>query len=465
MLHGAKLREPAGRVEALRAAFAHLQARRFPEAAQAAAPWAGEADGALLHALALAGSGQVDAAAPALARIAAANPGRKHPVQDLLTLLPRGAGAAHVRAALRFSPDDPRLLTALGVELTETGPVQEAIDAFARVTKLQPGDAVAWSNLAKALATELRFAEAEAAFDTAIGLAPADIRIQYNHACMLLKAGRFGEGWDAFRVRHAYPSHPPPLPGPQLDHLDVAGRTILVTHDEGFGDSLQFIRYATLLAERGARVVAWMPQPLVRLMRRVPGVAEVVTGSVLPRYDAWAPLIELARVFRTDLATIPAPISYLFADAAPRPPGFAAGLVWAGNPKGILNHQRNMPVEALEPLRAIPCVRWVSLQQGVAAPGWMEDNMEAMRDFADTAALVAGLDVVVAVDTAVAHLAAGLGKRVILMDRYDNCWRWLSGREDTPWYPTLRIVRQTTPGDWAGVVRRVAAMVTRLRSG
>lgn len=447
------------RMEALRRAFTCLQARRFVQAMEAAAPWKDDADGALLYGLALTGSGAVEDAAPILARIAAANPGRNHPVQDLLDLLPHGTGLPHVRAALREMPEDPRLLATLGALLSETGPMAEALDAFARVTRLTPRDPIAWSNLGKALSAECRFEEAEAAFATALLLAPGNARIGYNQAAMLLKAGRFAEGWAAFACRHALPGRPRPLPGARLSHLDVAGRTVLLQHDEGFGDTLQFIRYATLLAERGARVLAQMPPPLARLIGTVPGIADVVSGPVLPSYDFWCPLLDLPHLFGTTLDTIPGGVPYLRAEPARLPPGRNIGLVWSGDPKGLLDRIRRVPVEALGPLRAIPGVTWVSLQKDVAAPDWMLDPMPGVRDFADTASIVAGLDLVISADTAVAHLAGGLGKRVILLDRHDNCWRWLSGRDDSPWYPGLRIVRQQTPGDWGGVVRRVVAAI------
>ena len=258
-------------------------------------------------------------------------------------------------------------------------------------------------------------------------------------------------------MRHALPGRPPPLPGPRLTDLDVRGRTILLTHDEGFGDTLQFIRYAPLLAERRARVLALMPAPLVRVIRTVPGVADVVTGPALPHYHAWCPILDLPHLFGTALDTIPGDIRYLSAPASARPPGRRIGLAWAGDPKGLLDSIRSVPLPALEPLRAVQGVTWVSLQKDAPAPAWMQDPMPGVRDFADTASIVAGLDAVVSADTAVAHLAGALGKPVLLMDRYDNCWRWLSGRADSPWYPNLRIIRQNTPGDWTGVVRGVIA--------
>ncbi len=436
---------------AIRIAYDHLLAARFAATLEAIAPFRGSPPAELIHALALAGTGDAVGAAPLLAAIAAANPASRHPVLDLLPLIPAPAATAHLRAAIALRPNDPALHTALGSACAESGPMADAIDAFGRVTTLSPADAVGWSNLGKALAAQARFDAAEAAFQTALALSPADSRIAYNRAVMLLKAGRFAEGWPALRVRHALPGRPPPLPGPRLSDLDVEGRTVLLRHDEGFGDTLQFIRLAAPLAARGARVIAAMPPPLQRIVATAPGVAAVFGMADLPRYDVWAPLLDLPGLFG---AAVPADVPYLRAgaDAPVLPSGRKVGVVWAGDPAGLLDRQRSMPVEALAPLAEQRGITWISLQKDQAAPSWMHDPMGAVRDFADTARIVAQLDAVVSVDTAVAHLAGAMDKPVLLLDRYDSCWRWLSGRTDSPWYPKLRIVRQPSPGDWAGAV-------------
>ena len=436
---------------AIRVAHAHLLAGRFTAALAAIAPSRGTPPTDLLYGLALAGSGDSDNAAPLLAAIASANPSSRHPVLDLLPLIPAIAALAHLRAAIGLRPFDPALHTALGTALAEAGPMADAVDAFDRVTTLTPADPAAWSNLGKALSAETRFSAAELAFATARRLAPGDTRIAYNHAVMLLKAGRFAEGWTALGVRHALPGRPPPLPGPRLTDLDIVGQTILLRHDEGFGDTLQFIRFAALLATRGARVIAAMPPPLQRIVATAPGVTAVVGMADLPHYDRWAPLLDVPALFN---GTIPAELPYLRAEApaSALPPGRRVGVVWAGDPKGLLDRQRSIPLAALTPLAERRNIIWISLQKDHPAPPWMYDAMGEVRDFADTAAIVAQLDVVVSVDTAVAHLAGALNKPVLLLDRYDSCWRWLSGRTDSPWYPNLQIVRQPSPGDWNGAV-------------
>jgi len=261
---------------------------------------------------------------------------------------------------------------------------------------------------------------------------------------------------------------------PKLKHLgDLSGRIILIRHEDGFGDTIQFLRYAQLLAETGARIVLSAPRELARLMRGQTGIAEVFTGNADPaRHDYHCPIGSLPYVFDTSIETVPADGAYIAADptltaewAARLPPGPRVGLVWAGASRSggpaaqALDRRRNLPFKMLLPLTVTPGLSFVSLQMGPARSqiaGGVHDPMGAVKDFADTAAIIANLDAVISVDTAAAHLAGAMGKPVFLLDRYDNCWRWLHGRGDSPWYPTLMIFRQTQPGDWLGPVTQAA---------
>jgi hypothetical protein len=208
-------------------------------------------------------------------------------------------------------------------------------------------------------------------------------------------------------------------------------------------------------------------------MRGQYGIAEVATsGAGLPPFDYRCPVNSLPYVFDTSIETVPADGAYVSADraltaewAARLPPGPRVGLVWAGEPGSsdpearALDRRRNLPFKMLLPLTVTPGVSFISLQTGPARSqiaGGIHDPMGAVRDFADTAAIIANLDAVISVDTAVAHLAGAMGKPVFLLDRYDNCWRWLYGRGDSPWYPTLMIFRQAQPDDWLGPVTQAA---------
>jgi tetratricopeptide (TPR) repeat protein len=473
------------RLDALRRALQDLHAGHYAAAAAtsaAAAANPADIEASLIHALARAAGGDL-ATAPALARIARLRPAHNHPVQDLLDLLRhtnRPAEAVpHLRAAIAALPGDPRLPSLLGELLAEIGPMPAAIEAFRQSAALQLS-AAALSNLGKSLAAECRFPEAEAAFTQALALAPNNPQFQLNRAVALLKSGQLPQGWDAFECRHRLPHRPALLPTPRLTSLDQAqGRTVLLRHEEGFGDTLQFIRYAPMLAELGARVLAWVPPPLARLVARVPGIAAVVPpGALPPPHDAWCPMLSLPRLFGTTLDRMPSAQPYLHADPAEaarwaaRLPTAALriGVAWAGagrptDPGATATDRvRSTTPEVLAPLGRVPGIQLVSLQFAAPAPPGMVNGMAGIHDFADTAALVANLDAVVSVDTAVAHLAAGMGKPVLLLDRYDNCWRWLHGRTDSPWYPTLTIHRQPTPGNWPAAVADMAAALEVLRS-
>jgi len=357
----------------------------------------------------------------------------------------------------------------------DAGRFEECAALCRALIEIDPGNAGAHAALGRALTAEGEFDEALAAITDALRLSPADTGINLDRAAALLKAGHLLEGWAAYEWRHR--SEPPPA-GPMLPKVryldDLDGRTVLIDHEGGFGDTIQFVRYARLLGEMGARVVLRAPQELARLMRGQDGIAEVVTGGAgLPPFDYRCPAMSLPYVFDTAIETIPmADGIYINADrgltaewAARLPPGPRVGLVWAGEPKSddpadqALDQRRNLPFRMLLPLTVTPGVSFISLQTGPARSqiaGGVHDPMGAARDFADTAAIIANLDAVISVDTAVVHLAGAMGKPVFLLDRYDNCWRWLYGRGDSPWYPTLMIFRQAQPGDWLGPVTQAA---------
>ncbi len=483
-------------------------------ARRALADHPGDAYVVLLLGLAVAAMGEADRAAPLLEDVARRWADRPHPCHDLSLLrppLPRGLVRGQYRACLRLSPssaalrrdfaaflldnDWPREARAVladatqdaaschlsGLAQAEQGFFHSAIAAFSQAVTMQPGAAASWSNLGMMLKTEERFEEAVAAHDQAAALAPQDARVRVNRAITLLKAGRWQEAWQDFEWQLRMdddPSFPLARLLPSMADLgDLKGLTVVALHREGFGDTLQFSRYLPLLAARGARVVACVPPALVRLLAAVPGVAQVVTAiSQAPTYDFICPFVSLPRAFATTVRTIP-PVPNLPVDPrlarawTPRLPrdGMLVGLAWAGQSRPWLpgfrglDRRRSLELAAFEPLAAVRGVRFVSLQMGPAArqkppPGMdLFNPMPLVTDFADTAAIIAALDVVISVDTSVVHLAGLLGKRTFLLDRYDGCWRWLSGRGDSPWYPNLTIFRQEQANDWSVPLARAAA--------
>jgi tetratricopeptide (TPR) repeat protein len=469
---------------------------------------------ALLLGLAIASMGEVTRAAPVMTGLAASQPEAEHPCIEFARLqppLPRSLIADQFRACLRLTPSDNRLRLGFAEFLLDTSQFAEAdailadgpataachhlkglvwaelnrfaaaLASFERAIALNPNAAASWSNLGMILKVEGRYDDAIAAHDRAVALNPGNPRFRVNRAVALLKAGLWDRAWEDYESRFDLPNAPaidrarlmPSLrPGETLQ-----GKTILALHEDGFGDTLQFLRYLPLLAELGARVVACVPPSLARLMRAVPGVSQVVTDSRrLPPHDFVGPMFSLPRIFGTTAGTVP-PVPVFVPDVdlqrqwAARLPkeGLLVGLVWAGQPRPSLpgfatvDARRSAGLAAFAPLFDVPGLAFVSLQAGQAArqprPAGIKlaDPMPDVDDFADTAAIIAGLDVVVSVDTSVVHLAGLVGKPVFMLDRYDGCWRWLSGRSDSPWYPGLTIFRQAQPGDWAEVMSRIAA--------
>ncbi len=495
-------------------------------------------DALLLRGLALAASGRVEPAARLLNRVAAARATFAHPCRDLAGLLEPRDLAIQVRACLDLAPDDVRLrlmwadclqtagnldgaasvLAALldddpgsaaahhrlGMVRAELGEFDAAIAHMLRAVALDPVPALGWANLGMLLKVQGRFAEALDAYDEALRRAPHDARIHVNRVVALLHAGRYLEAWEDHEWRFALTENTAtdkagtetaqtgrtgtgraglPQAGllPPLALLPgIAGRTVLLTHEAGFGDMLHFCRYIPLLAARGARIALAVPPELRRLLATLPCVAETVLMNTKPPAHDWhCPITSLPRIFGTTLETIPADVPYLTADPAlvaawaarlPTGPGLRVGLVWAGQARPWLpgfvtvDARRSTSLAQFAPFGGVHGARFVSLQAGASAsearmpPAGLalHDPMPAVADFADTAAIVANLDLVISVDTSVVHLAGALGKPVFLLDRYDNCWRWLSGRTDSPWYPRLRIFRQAQIGDWAPVIQRAA---------
>jgi hypothetical protein len=301
-------------------------------------------------------------------------------------------------------------------------------------------------------------------------------------------AGRFEEGWKEFEWRwkkKAFSGRN--FSAPLWRGEAIGDRTILLHAEQGLGDTLQFCRYALLIA-CSARIILEVQAPLVRLLSRLPGVMQIVArDDNLPPFDLHCPLMSLPHLFGTTLDTIPAATPYLSADPALAAnwqerlaglDGLRIGLVWAGGQRldpaaAAVDRRRSTALKALAPLGEVSGVRFVSLQKdGPAAQAadpphdlMLHDFTTDLHDFEDTAALIVNLDLVISVDTAVAHLAGALGKPVWLLNRFDTDWRWLLNRDDSPWYPTLRQFRQPRPGDWNGAVCAARDALQRLAAG
>ena len=393
----------------------------------------------------------------------------------------------HYRRLAASHPRDAGIAYWLGRGLTQTGALAEG-EAVLRVVATElPGyvDAQAWWGMA--LFAQRRHAEALAPLEAALALRPNEKQWHMARAEALLALGRWRDGWPEHAWRwHGIAPDPRRAPMNPLARPDPAtwrGRTVLFHAEQGQGDTLQCLRYVAPAIASGAQVVLEVQPSLRRLAAAMPGVTAVVaSGDTLPAHDLAVPMFHLPWAFdSTPEHVLRAP--YLHADRAAATiwrtrlaaiPGRKIGLVWAGEPRPedpaalATDRRRSIPLAALAPLGALPGLAFITLQKGIAAahprPSGLvlHDWVDELADFADTAALVDGLDLVISVDTAPLHLAAALGRPVWLLNRYDTCWRWLLDRDDSPWYPTLRQFRQPHPGDWPAVVARVAEALAEL---
>ncbi|HKT96873.1 MAG TPA: tetratricopeptide repeat protein [Paraburkholderia sp.] len=405
---------------------------------------------------------------------------------------------AQYRQILHIQPDYPLAHNNLGLVLLDLGRPRDAEVAFRHALAIDAGTPEMHNNLGNALNRQGLGNEAIAAYREALSLRPDYTTARGNLSMALLALGAYEEGWRIYEARYdesacAADGKLPPVPYPKWRGEPLEGKSLLVWPEQGYGDSLQFCRYLPLLKARGvARLGVACPPALKRLFESLEGVDAIYPldgKGTIPGHDYWCLMLSLPMHFGTTLDTIPSHTPYLHAPAdstrewRTRLPagGFKVGLVWAGNPRthdrgaNAIDQRRSLPARAFLPLLRIARatdVRFVSLQKGAASQPQIDDlpadlrpfdPMNDVHDFADTAAIVECLDLVIAVDTSVAHLAGALDKPVWILSRHDGCWRWLRGRDDSPWYPRARLFRQTEPHNWAAVIDRVAQALANLR--
>jgi tetratricopeptide (TPR) repeat protein len=386
--------------------------------------------------------------------------------------------------AVALAPDKPDVLNSRVIILDNLGRYTDAFADIDRMLSLQPNHIDAINNSGMIFARLGRFREALICYDRSLSIKPDQPQAEYNRSLIRLALGDWIRGFQEFESRW----NTSPLNKARLTGLgplwlggdeDLNRRTILLYHEQGYGDTLQCVRYVPLLADRGAKVILAVPPALASLMRSLHGVSRVVTGSApLPPHDYQCPLMSLPLAFRTTPDTVPAPIPYLSADRSQidawherlgprlRP---RIGLAWGGRRYAPINYPRDIALAALRPLLSLDA-DFISLQKDVSDSDrpTLEQRPElrplgeGLTDFADAAALIENMDLVITVDTAIAHLTGALGKPVWLMNRYASCWRWLQDREDSPWYPTMRQFRQSTVGDWTSVVAAVRGAAQEL---
>lgn len=421
----------------------------------------------------------------------------------------------HYRQALQLAPQDPNAWCYLGMACHDQERLDEAVAAYRQALRLQPDFPIAWNNLGNSLRLQRKIDEALASFDQALRLKPDYLTAQKNKGtalvwegrldealtcyerCLelerndaethknigvvLLLQGQFERGWREYEWRWktseiTLPDYPQPL----WDGAPLDGRTILLTAEQGLGDAIHFIRYAAVLKQRYAcRVIAACPRPLLTLLKSCAGLdALLAQGDPLPPFDVFAPLLNVPGILRDQASTFPRRVPYLHPDEAlvrkwqAELAGFQGvkiGIAWQGNRQHQADRFRSMPMKEFLPLAKLTGVRLFSLQKGAGV-----EQLEALTGrldalplgsrldeesgaFMDTAAVLKNLDLLITSDTAIAHLAGAIGVPVWVALPHVPDWRWLLEREDTPWYPTMRLFRQPQPGDWTSVFERIAS--------
>lgn len=388
--------------------------------------------------------------------------------------------------ALAVDPARAPAHTTLGAIFEAQEDYQAAVGAHRRAIAADPAYARGHGNLAIALRNLGRIDEAIAASRRAIALDPDDLLSRFNHAHFLLMTGDFIAGFREYDWcgRHkAWSDAGPSFDAPHWEGEALAGRTLLLHAEYGLGDALQFVRYIPAVAAMDGPVVLQVQPEIAHLLRAALDIPVIARGEPLPPFDLQLPLMSLARVFGTTLETIPANIPYLRPDPAKlahwqrRLDGVQAlkvGVVWAGNPRHKGDRQRSLSAATVLPRLLAPGVQLFSLQKDprpadglvlAGLGGGIVDLAPMLGDFSDTAAAVSALDLVISADTSVAHLAGALGRPVWMMLPYSLDWRWLTQREDSPWYPTMRLFRQREPHEWDTVLSRLPTELARVVAG
>jgi tetratricopeptide (TPR) repeat protein len=383
--------------------------------------------------------------------------------------------------ALRLNPRFAEAHYNFAIVLAEQSKLDDAIAGYRRALEIRPDHAEALANLGHALRAQGKLDESMAVYNELLQRNPDSPEGHMSRALVWLLLGDYEHGWPEYEWRWKTKEMAGSAPAiPRWDGSPLEGRNILLTAEQGLGDTIQFVRYAPLVQQRGGKVLLACQKALLPLLRTSSGIDHLVAREEgLPTADVYAPLMSLPALLGTTLATIPADVPYVFAESdrieqwrcvLDERPGFKIGIAWQGNPKHRADCLRSLPLSALEPLARLPGVQLISLQKG---PGTEQFAAVANRfsvvdlgsqldleggAFLDTAAVMKNLDLVITVDTALAHLAGGLGARAwVALACGASDWRWLLNRHDSPWYPTIRLFRQRQPGDWTELIDRLAA--------
>jgi Tfp pilus assembly protein PilF len=387
--------------------------------------------------------------------------------------------------ALRLAPHLAMVHFNLGTTLQDRELWDEAVASYQRALEIEPDLLEAGNNLGSLLARQGRLTEAVEHYEHCLRLDPQSAKTRWNRAFAWLRLGNFEQGWPEYEWRFQLEDVVQQRFNVSMwDGSPLQGRTILLHAEQGLGDTVQFVRFAAQVQERGGRVVLACQRPLVRLFQTCPGIDQVLaTDEELPPFDVQAPLLSLPRILGTTLKNLPAKIPYLFADEGLEQhwrqelsglEGMRIGVVWQGNPQHPDDRNRSFRLSEFLPIALVPGVQLISLQKGFGSEQLAELagqfsilDLGARLDettgpFLDTAAALRQLDLVIAPDTMTVHLAGALGVPVWTVVSAAPDWRWLVGREDCPWYPTMRVFQQKRSGDWPEVFARMAEEIERM---
>jgi Flp pilus assembly protein TadD len=399
------------------------------------------------------------------------------------------AAVATYQEALRHRSDDAQTYCNLGSALRAQGRLELAVTHLKRAIELKPDLVEAHINLGNALRCQGKLPEAMASFHEALRLDPDHVDAHWNRCTTLLSTGDFKQGWPEYEWRWKQPWAPPLVfPQPRWDGSALECRSILLCAEQGLGDTIQFVRYARLLRSHAKEVIVSCQKPLLPLLAGCPGIDRLCAlGEEPTDFDVWSPLLSVPGLVGTTVETIPDDIPYLFAKRElvahwrgylNQFPGFRVGICWQGNRTYSADRHRSVPLAEFAPVAAIKGIQLFSIQKGAGTEPLPEVagkfsviDLGSRLDtrsgaFMDTAAVMQGLDLIITADTAIAHLAGALGVPVwTAISMIGTEWRWLLDREDTPWYPTMRLFRQSEPNDWGGVFQRMAAEFNKVAAG
>jgi tetratricopeptide (TPR) repeat protein len=429
---------------------------------------------------ALGSQGKLQEAEECYRRVLAFKPGHVETFNNLGNVLRRmerlEEAIACFQQAIRLQPDFLLAYHNLAIAWVAAGAIEQAGAIMQQAVRIKPDDADTHNRLGSALTMLGRLDEAVCCYDRAIELKPDLAEAHFDRALAWLLQGDFERGWAEYEWRWKRPDFkPPPYGQPWWDGSPMPGKRLLLHCEQGLGDAIQFIRYAPLVKERlGGKLIVQCPQPLRRLFTTMRGIDQLASpGEPAVAFDVQLPLLSVPRVMKTTLATVPAVVPYLAADNAlvrqwreklDAKRGFRVGIFWEGSQKHPKNRFRSMPLALFEPLARVPGVRLFSLQRDAGREQLavignrfrVVDLGHQLDDFLTTAAALKNLNLVVTIDTAVAHLAGALALPVWVLLSCDPDWRWMLQRDDTPWYPTMRLFRQRAFGKWEEVMQRVA---------